>query len=68
MSRFLIMWDGHLQGVLSFCKAEAVMAGYLRSTKMEKEQLVERKNMQALQLFEQANQVMRCHQPLTINP
>jgi len=45
------------QGVLSFCKAEAVIAGYLRSTKMDKEQLVERKFMQALQLFEQANQL-----------
>jgi hypothetical protein len=45
------------QGVLCFCKAEAVLAGFLRSTKMDKEQLVERKFMQALQLFEQANQV-----------
>lgn len=49
-----------MQGVLSFCKAEAVLAGFLRSTKMDKEQLVERKFMQALQLFEQANQVCVC--------
>ena len=45
------------QGVLCFCKAEAVLAGYLRSTKMDKQQLVERKFMQALQLFEHANQL-----------
>jgi len=45
------------QGVLSFCKAEAVQAGFLRSTKMEKEALIERKFLQALRLFQHANQL-----------
>ena len=37
------------QGVLSFCKGEAVKAGHLKSIKMEKNVLVERKYLQALQ-------------------
>lgn len=48
---------------MAFCKAEAVLAGFLKSTKMEQEVLAERKFMQALQLFEHANQVqlLLCH-------
>jgi len=40
------MW----QGVLSFCKGEAVKADHLKSIKMEKNVLVERKYLQALQV------------------
>mmetsp|Transcript_54216 Transcript_54216/g.128798 ORF Transcript_54216/g.128798 Transcript_54216/m.128798 type:complete len:297 (+) Transcript_54216:697-1587(+) len=45
------------QGVLAFCKGEALSSAYLRSTKMEQEQLVERKFMQALQYFKTAYQL-----------
>ena len=45
------------QGVLSFCKAEAVKAGHLKSIKMEKAILVERKYLQALQLFQHSHKM-----------
>ena len=45
------------QGVLAFCKGEALLSGYLRSTRMEQERLVECKFMQALQFFKSANQL-----------
>jgi hypothetical protein len=43
--------------VLSYCKAEAVKMGHLKSIKMEKNVLVERKYLQALQLFQHSHKL-----------